>query len=402
VGERATRVTQATMYRRAGLPQTDTEAICAAREAAGERKETRTSAVIFPLGPYHPVLSEPYALRLRLHDERVAAATEPMSGYSRRGLLDLVAGQPLEDALVVLERACAHAGQAYRLALSIAAERAARITAPRSAQLARVFFAELEMTLSALWTLTELARALNLRSLRAVGLEQRERIYDAAVAATGERVYWGIARPGGVREGIQFAAARELLGWLPAMVETWCVATAPGGALHRAAERVDARQATSTGGAADGADAAKAPAREDARRAAPYDGYRAITLDWSPLDDLPGGAAEVMSCALRLVTHLKLSYDIMHVCAEMLGGGVSGQMGAPLRAGQGSATIQTAHGPARVDVTLANGQTVAQARLATPCAAALAEAPRWLLGRTLAHIPAILVGLDLCPSCADL
>lgn len=370
----------------------------------GERKERRTSAVIFPLGPYHPALSQPYSLRLRLHGERVIAASEPISGYGRRGLLALMAGQPLEDALVVLERACAHAGQAYCLALSIAVERASRITAPRSAQLARVFFAELEMTQSALWALTEIARAFKLSALHASGLEQRERIYTAAADATGERVYWGVARPGGVRGGIQFAAARTLLSWLPDAVEAWCAATAPQGALRRAAERLDARRTkpTASAYALSNADSADQFAREDARRAAPYDGYRAITLDWSSLDDGQGATTEVATSALRLVTRLKMSYDIMRVCAEALGDTEPGRATAPLKAGQGTARIQTAHGPARLDVTLTSDQTVSEVHLATTCAAALAEAPDWLIGRTLAHVPAALAGLALCPSCADL
>lgn len=372
----------------------------AASEAAGERKEPRTSAVIFPLGPYHPILSDPYALRLRLRGERVVAASEPVSGFGRRDLLDLIVGQPLDDALVVLERACAHAGQAYRLALSIAVERAARVTTPRYAQLTRVFFAELEMTLSALWSLSELARALNLHTLHATGLEQRERIYEAVSAATGERVYWGIAQPGGVREGIEFAAARVILDWLPGEVEMWRVATAPKGALRRAVERIDARESKATLGAP------VAPvsllSREDARRATPYDGYRGITLDWSPLDDLPDDAADIASRALRLVTRLKLSADIMRVCSEALSDVEPGAINAALKAGQASATIQSAHGPARLNVTLTADQTVTQIHLMTPCAISLANAPHWLMGRTLAHVPAILAGLDLCPSCAEL
>lgn len=336
------------------------------------------------------------------------AATEPATQYGRRDLLSLVRGQPIEDALVVVERVCAHAGQSYRLALSIAIERAARMTAPRSAQLTRVFFAEMEMALSALWSLSELARTLNLRSLWAQGLEQRERIYQAATEATGQRVYWAIAQPGGVREDIQFEEARAQLGWLREAVEGWRVTTAPHGVLRAIAERVDARQLKPE--ASESADVAAAPddapddalTREDARRTAPYDGYRAITVDWTPLDDLPSGVADVTSCALRLVTRLKLSYDIMHVCAETLSELPRGQGSGAPRAGQGSATIQSAHGPARVDVTLTADQTIVEARITTPCAEALARAPGRLVGRTLADVPATLVGLDLCPSCADL
>ena len=342
-------------------------------------------------------------MRLRTQGERIVAAAPPVSGYGRRGLLEFIAGQPLEDALVVLERACAHTGQGYRLALTLATERAARITAPRAAQLLRVFFAELEMTLSALWSLTELTRALNLRTLRAEGLEQRERIYDAAEAATGQRVYWAIAHPGGVREGIELSAVGDLVSWLREVVAFWHAALGPKGALRRAAERVDARQVKAPGAEAAAGNVPAVPlARDDARRATPYDGYRAITVDWTLLDDTPGGVAEAMSCALRLITRLKLSHDIMRVCAEGLSDVTPGSAPAPLMAGRGSATIQTAHGPARLDLTLSNDLTVASIRLVTSCAAALADAPRWLPGRTLADAPTALASLDLCPSCADL
>ena len=368
--------------------------------AAGKRKETRTSAVIFPLGPYHPILSEPYALRLRLQSDRVVAATGPVTGYGRRDLLGLVAGQSVEDTLVVLERACAHVGQAYRLALSIAIERTTRANTPRSAQLARVFFAELEMAQSALWGLAELARALNLPALRARGLEQRERVYAAALEATGERVYWGIAQPGGVREGIQFAAARAILDWLPDVVDSWRVATAPAGGLRRAAERVD-RDAPDQP-PAEAAARTSTLMREDARREAPYGGYRLITLDWSPLDSGQDITSSVAARAVGLVTRLKLSADIMRVCAQSLDNAELGHAPTPLVAGHGAVTVQTAHGPARLDVTMTSAQTVGEVRLVTPCADMLAETPDWLAGRRLAHVPALMACLNLCPSCADL
>jgi len=330
----------------------------------------------------------------------VVAATRPVTGYGRRGLLDLVAGQPVEDALVVVERVCAHAGQAYRLGLSIAIERATRAPASRAAQLVRVFFAELEMAQSALWGLTEMARALNLQALIARGLEQRERVYAAAMEATGERVYWGIAHPGGVREGIQFAAARGILDWLPEVVESWRVATTPAGALHRAAQRVDA--AAPAQASTDDATSASPLLREDARRETPYGGYRLITLDWSSLDTGPAIATSVATRAVRLVARLKLSADIMRVCAETLGDAEIGDAPGPLTEGHSSVTVQTAHGPARLDVTLASDQTIAELRLGTTCAEAIAETPGWLVGRRLAHAPALLACLNLCPSCADL
>lgn len=367
--------------------------------AVDKRKETRTSAVSFPLGPYHPALSEPYALSLRLRGERVIAATQPDCRYGYRGVRDLVIGQPVDDALVLLERICPHAGQGYRYALCIAIERATHATVARSEQLMRVFFAELEMALSALWGLSELSRALQRPALRARGLEQRERLYALAAEATGERVYWGVARPGGVRDGIQFGAARQMLDALRDAVEIWRVTTTPRGVLLRAARRVDDAQP------ADMPPLAHPSAQTDARREAPYGGYRLLTLDWSTLEPADEGAAEsttVAAWAMRLEARLKLSYDIMRVCAESLDESTLGHAQTPLVGGQSSVTTQTAHGSARLMVTLSDDQRITGLEINTPCAETLAATPGWLRGRRLSHVPALLACLDLCPSCAEL
>lgn len=323
---------------------------------------------------------------------------EPIGGYGRRDLLSLGAAQPVEDALVVLERTCAQAGQAYRLALSIAIERAARISAPRAAQLQRVFFAELEMIASGLWTLSEIARTLNLRALRIAGLEQRERIYEAAQKATGERVYWGIARPGGVRQGIDFAAARQTLAWLPTAVDQWRSAVVTGGALQRIASRMDEREP-----AAERANAmSHSQAPVDARRTAPYDGYRSITLDWFAHNDLANGASEISTHALRLVKGLKLSHDIMRACADALVANGQAQSSAALKAGQGSAYIQSAHGPVRIEASVDEDANVTISRLETRCLETRNAAIAALVGRPLISAPALLAGLGVCASCVDM
>lgn len=313
---------------------------------------------------------------------------------------DLAIGQPLDDALVLLERVCPHVGQAYRYALCIAVERATHATVQRSTQLARVFFAELEMAQSALWGLSELSRALQLPGLRARGLEQRERLYAAAAEATGERVYWGVSLSGGVREGIQFAAARQMLDWLREMVEVWRVATTPQGALLRAARRVDMAQPS------DAPALTIIGAQTDARREAPYGGYRLLTLDWEHLEpdvEKPVNEATVVSeYATFLVTRFKLSYDIMRVCAESLDETELGRARTPLVGGEGSVTVQTAHGPIRLDMTLSDDQRITRLDIETPCASKMAATPEWLIGRRLAHVPALLACLNLCPSCAEL
>ena len=366
---------------------------------------------MFPLGPFHPALAEPLALRLRLRGERVTDVETPPGGpggYSHRGALELAEGLPLDDALVILERVCARAGQSYRLALCLAVERIARPTIARPAQLARTLFAELERMNSALWTLGEIARAVDQRRLWGEALDQREQVFEAARAATGERVYWGVARPGGVREGLTLAPMRAFADGASGVYDVWRQAMAPGGALRKATEGLGrplgAAPATGSGSAASReTPETPLPHAEDARRVAPYGAYRMMTLDWDPLDELDAEAMDVTTRAARLVAGMKLSVDILVTCMEELEDEPAlGAAPLKLTAGEGSATAQSPHGPARVSVTLDGAGTVEALRLETPCAEMIAQAPALLAGRALGEAPALLAALDLCPACAEL
>lgn len=366
-----------------------------------------TMGTIFPLGPYHPALSEPVALRLRLRGERIVGVEEPaagVTGYSHRGVLELAEGLPLDDALVILERVCARAGQTYRLALCLAAERIARTQVARPAQLLRTLFAELERLSSALWTLGEIARAVDQRRLWAIALEQREAVFAAASAATGERVYWGVARPGGVRGDMTLEPIRAFATGAPALYEQWRAAAAIGGGLRRATEGLGRPALTPTAPLIP-EDAAPNPrsSADDARRAGPYDAYRMLDLDWAPLDALDTAPLDAATSIARLVAGMKLSVDIILTCLDE----IEGEPGLPqaaltLGAGEAAATAQSPHGPARVSLTLDAGGIVETLGLETSCAATIGLAPRLLTGRALGEAPAILAALDLCPACAEL
>lgn len=365
---------------------------------------------MFPLGPFHPALAEPLALRLRLRGERVTDVETPAGGpggYSHRGALELAEGLPLDDALVILERVCARAGQSYRLALCLAVERIARPAMTRPAQLARTLFAELERLNSALWTLGEIARAVDQRRLWGEALDQREQVFDAARVATGERVFWGVARPGGVREGLTLASMRTFAEGATGIYDVWRQAMAPGGALRQATEGLGRPlEGAPTAAATEPPETPSETSRlsaEDVRRAAPYGAYRMMTLDWDPLDELDADAVDVTTRAARLVAGMKLSVDILVTCMEELED-ESGLGSAPLKltAGEGSAMAQSPHGPARVTVALDGAGAVESLRLETPCAEMIARAPALLTGRALGEAPALLAALDLCPACAEL
>ena len=368
----------------------------------------QTVGTVFPLGPYHPALSEPVALRLRLRGERIIGVEEPATGtagYSHRGAIELAEGLSLDDALVILERVCARAGQTYRLALCLAVERITKAQVARPAALVRTLFAELERLSSALWTLGEIARAVDQRRLWSVALEQREAVFEAASAATGERVYWGVARPGGVRGDLTLAPIRAIAGDAADLYEQWRQAVARGGGLRRATEGLGRPALTPTAPLIpeDAASARRGSSADDARRAAPYDAYRILELDWTPLDDLDAAPLDAATSVARLVAGMKLSVDIIQTCLDELDEepGLARAALAP-RAGEGAATAQSPHGSARVAVTLGADGTVEALGLETDCAGTMALAPSLLVGRALGEAPAILAALDLCSACAEL
>lgn len=357
---------------------------------------------MFPLGPFHPALAEPVATRLRLRGERVTGVAPLGTGYSYRGALGLAVDLPLDDALVILERVCARAGQSYRLALCLAVERVTHVEVSRPAQLMRTLFAELERLHSALWTLGEMARGIDQRGLWAQALEHREQVFEAASEATGERVFWGVALPGGVRSDLKLEPVRAFAEGAPTIYAAWQQETVTGGALRRATERMGGALETASDAAPESA-SEQSGSPSDARRATPYDAYRLLSLDWTPLEALNAMTLDVATKASRLVAGMKLSVDIIATCLEELDGEPG--LAAPsskLVAGEGAAKTQSSHGRARAAVTLDGEGTVKALTLETVCAAPFTRAPELLAGRAVAEAPALLAALDLCPSCAEL
>lgn len=390
------------------------------------------------------------ALTLRLSGETIvgvapvdaAGALAPSAtGYCRRGVVDLCVGRAPDDALAIVEHSCSLAGAAHRQALCLALEAVAGVEAPESDRIARSLFAELARILARLWTLGQIARAAAENAPYYEALEQREQFFDALEDATGERAYWGVARPGGVRSDVKMAPIREALDRFGGAVETWRVATGPQGPLGRTTVgvgRITRRRAAEwglTGVAACGAGLADATgATADLRRSAPYDGYRDVAITWPDSSEgttnaanagddaadghaasssrASGGAnangkrgdvADRMRCA---VDDMALSVTIAQACLGALGDepalGATPILANQWRAGEGAATVAGPHGPVTVAVSLDAQGTISRLRLATPGAGLLAALPSTLMERPLAHTPLILASLDLCLECLDL
>ena len=364
-------------------------------------KDRPTSVIAFPLGPYHPALAQPVALTLRLRDEKIVSVATPGVGYSRRGVVGLVEGQPIADALVLVERSCAQAGAAHRLALCMAIEAAAQVQAPLCGRLARTLTVEVARALARLWSLGQIARATELPSVWREALDQREHLFAAMEQATGSRVYWAVAQVGGARADLNLTAISDALRELAPAVEAWRVADSATGPLGRALASVGALPVERTR-TLQGMASAGRSGEDDLRRAQPYDGYADAPIAW-PKNDTTTRTVDVAERARYAVRDLALSLDLARACLDALDA-ATGAYATPVSPcdGEGRATVEGPHGPVTVEIALSARGRIELLRLLTPCAPVVAALPDLLTGSAIAQTPATLASLDLCLECVDL
>jgi Ni,Fe-hydrogenase III large subunit len=363
------------------------------------------------MGPYHPALPQPLGLTFRLRGEMIAGVEPPTTGYCRRGVEALVAGKEVERALPIVERSCSFAGHSHRLAFCRAVESVTGAAPSARARLVCGLYAELERTLARLWLLGMTARAAGLQREFRRALEQRELLFDALEAATGERVYWAVPVPGGVRALADEEASDALgaaLARLAPDVAGWQAAAAPRGRLGHAGaavgritrERAEALGLAGLAGRAAGVD-------RDLRRDKPYGAYADVAVEWDDEMSLAAAArgdaaARVSHAAADLATSLRLARAFLDALAGADDTALAPQAAARAADGAGHGTIEGPHGPVTATVTLGPGDVVERLRIETPAAATLKAVPEALEGLAVTLAPLGLVSLDLCVECVDL
>jgi ech hydrogenase subunit E len=360
-----------------------------------------TSTVLFPLGPFSPALTQPLGLTLRLRGETVAGIEPVITGYCHRGVCELAGGEPLEDALAIVERACSLAHESHRIAVCMAVEKATGGKVAKPAAQTRVLFAEIERIHARFWTLAHVARAFGLNGPMQDALEQRESLFDALKTATGQRHYWGVSVPGGVRGGMDLEPLSAALATLEPALAIWRRIVGPQGALGRAGKGVGviaAERAEDLGLTGLAARGSRAVA--DLRFTQKYGAYADLSRkDTERKIDQSGDIAARLVCA---VEDIAVSLTLAQTCASALATSSATAAGiTPAGSLSGSARVEGPHGPIEATVTLAGG-TLASLELHEPGAENLAALPELLEGQSLAQVPALLASLDLCVECRDL
>jgi Ni,Fe-hydrogenase III large subunit len=365
-------------------------------------KDRSMSAVRYPLGPYTSALVQPIPLTLILHGDRIEGVELGDLAALSRGLIALAEGQAADDALALLEHSCANAGQAYRLALALALEASTNTPTSKQARLTRVLFAEIERILARLWTLGLSARAAGYPAYWRTALDQREDLFAAAQTATGERVQWGVATVGGIRDSFTRTSLADALTAFAPACEEWrrvTLARGPLGAIGAGLGVISEEQAQGLSGLAGRA----AGNQQDVRESAAYDGYVDLAHAWPPSTYKTGDAAARLLCAAEDLTS---SVAVAQACLAELEKNTDDASdagpGIAETSETGQATVEGPHGAITVRATSDQRGAVERLECETPGATLYALLPRILHGHHATQAPLILASLDLCAECLTL
>lgn len=370
-------------------------------------KERRTSTLTFPLGPYSPALPQPLALRLQLRGDLIAGVEQPLTGYCRRGSIDLATGGTVEDALALVERSCSLAGTSHRLALVAALESLAGIEPERPTRITRVLFAEVERILARLWMLTQAARAAGIPRHERTALDQREALFAALRTATGQRVFWAVAIPGGTSSDVTYELddLRTAIQALETSLPTWRSLAGPRGPLGqsgRGVGKLSAERAAALG--LSGIAARGSGAAYDLRQRDPYGGYNDLTIEW-PMATA-SAAGDTAARLAYAVEDMAASATVALECLDELAGASATAQPFPpsaaLAGREASAAVEGPHGRVTVAVALTGDGHIERLRLETRCVAVLDALSELLEGQPLSLAPLLLASVDLCPECLDL
>lgn len=360
------------------------------------------SAVRYPLGPYTSALAQPLPLTLLLRGDRIEDVELGDPALLRRGIVALATGKPVDEALTILEHSCANAGQTYRLTLALALEAATNQPTAKRSRLMRALFAEIERILARLWTLGLSARAAGYPALWRAALDQRENLFAAAQAVTGERVHWGVATVGGTREDFTLTGLADALTAFAPACEEWrrvTIARGPLGATAAGLGVISEEQAQNLSGLAGRA----AGNRQDVRESAPYDGYVDLAHAWPSSTYKTGDAAARLLCAAEDLT---TSVAVAQACLAELEKGADDSLDrrpdTAAAQGTGQAVVEGPHGAVTVRATRDQQGGVERLECETPGAALYALLPHILHGHNATQAPLILASLDLCAECLAL
>ena len=353
-----------------------------------------------PIGPQHPALKEPGHFEFTLDGEIITGATVRL-GYAHRGIEKATEQRNWTQDLYLLERICGICSHVHALAYCIGVEKLAGVTVPPRAQVIRTLVAEMERIHSHFLWLGVAAHEAGFDTLFMYSWRDREAVMDALETMTGNRVNYSANLLGGVKCDVTPEIAdviRRAVDLLEARThhylevittdELWMQRTVGvGTATMEQADQLGLMGPT----------ARASGVMRDIRVIAPYAAYADFPVQ--PIVDTAG------DLHARFVVRLKELFESYRLIRELLDhlpeGDLQTRMPRRVKAGETISRVEAPRGELFYFIKSNGTDTPERVKVRTPTLCNLASVLSLAVGRQLADVPMILVGIDPCFSCND-
>ncbi len=349
---------------------------------------------LLPIGPYHPVLSEPEYFKIRVEDGRVVEVDFRV-GYNHRGIEKILEGRTGQGVVPIVERICGICNFAHTTCFCNAVERIAGVKPPERADWMRTLTAELERVQSHLLWLGLYADAMGFETLFMHIWKEREGVMRIFEEAFGNRVTKGLNTLGGVRwdiknEGKIRGVAERIMRYSDELEKEFSSRLVKSrlegvGVL----ERKDAKRLSLVGPVA-----RASGIKFDIRRIMPYNAYRELRPEIYTEKD--------GDCLARVRVRIFEVRESCRLVLECLEGMPEGKLktGLEFRDGETVGRVEAPRGENLHFVSIKEGR-IARVRVRPPTFANFSAVPYMLLGERTADIPVVILSIDPCFSCMD-
>ena len=352
-----------------------------------------------PLGPYHPALEEPYRIDVVCEGERIIDATISI-GFNFRGIEWLAERKDYVQDIALLERVCGICSNIHSTMFCRAVETIADIEVPPRGQYIRVIMAELERIHSHLLWAGIACHVIGFETLFMTIFALREQVQDALEAISGNRVNYGMNRPGGVNRDITDPAVVKAAAKAVSTATTEQLIPMLTTNKTVRARCVGVGVLTREGALAYGARGAVARASGltlDVRKDDPYEAYGQLDFDVPVLTD--GDVfARVVVRALEVVQSCRI---IDQAIDAMPAGPVASALYPHVPPGEAAIHGEAPRGEVLYYLQSDGSEHPARVRVRTPTFFNMPTVRCMVIGQSLSDLGLIQASIDPCYSCAD-